>query len=73
MMNTTDPFLALKPTIAIITNIELEHTDCYKNIEDLKEAFIQFIKKNTILWSDYLFVRNSPILDEISKQIEDQL
>ncbi len=35
-------FLALRPTIAIITNIELEHTDCYENLEDLENSFIQF-------------------------------
>lgn len=35
-------FLALRPTIAVVTNIELEHTDCYANIEELQNAFIQF-------------------------------
>ncbi len=35
-------FLALKPTIAIITNLELEHTDCYKDLNDLQSTFIQF-------------------------------
>ncbi|MFQ6612086.1 MAG: UDP-N-acetylmuramate--L-alanine ligase [Fidelibacterota bacterium] len=35
-------FLALRPTIAIITNIELEHTDCYQDLEDLYRAFAQF-------------------------------
>lgn len=35
-------FLALRPTIAVVTNIELEHTDCYENIEELQNAFIQF-------------------------------
>ena len=35
-------FLALKPTIAVITNLEMEHTDCYKNLNDLKNAFLQF-------------------------------
>lgn len=35
-------FLALRPTIAIITNIELEHTDCYQYLEDLYRAFAQF-------------------------------
>ena len=62
-------FLALKPTIAIITNIELEHTDCYKNIKELKDAFIQFAK--SIPFYGQLFICiDSPILDEISKQIE---
>ena len=35
-------YLALRPTIAIVTNIELEHTDCYANMEELQNAFIQF-------------------------------
>jgi UDP-N-acetylmuramate--alanine ligase len=35
-------FLSLQPTIAIITNIELEHTDCYEDLDDLKNAFTQF-------------------------------
>ncbi|MEE8436788.1 MAG: Mur ligase domain-containing protein, partial [Candidatus Neomarinimicrobiota bacterium] len=35
-------FLQLRPTLSIITNIELEHTDCYRDLEDLQQAFIQF-------------------------------
>ena len=35
-------FLELNPTIAVINNIDLEHTDCYKDIDDLKETFLQF-------------------------------
>ena len=35
-------FLALRPTISIVTNIELEHTDCYADIKELQNAFIQF-------------------------------
>jgi len=35
-------FLALRPTISVVTNIELEHTDCYANLEELQNAFIQF-------------------------------
>ena len=35
-------FLALKPTISIITNIELEHMDCYDSLRDLQDAFISF-------------------------------
>jgi len=34
--------LELSPTIAVINNIDLEHTDCYKDIDDLKETFLQF-------------------------------
>lgn len=35
-------FLMLKPTLAVVTNIELEHTDCYADLEDLQGAFRQF-------------------------------
>tara|TARA_B100001778_G_scaffold320606_1_gene311162 strand:+ start:737 stop:2116 length:1380 start_codon:yes stop_codon:yes gene_type:complete len=35
-------FLQLKPTVAVITNIEKEHMDCYQNMDDLFESFISF-------------------------------
>jgi len=38
-------FLSLTPTIAIITNIEKEHLDTYEDLNDLKNAFIQFANK----------------------------
>lgn len=38
-------FLAYYPTTAIITNIELEHTECYKGIEDIIKTFKKFGKK----------------------------
>jgi len=35
-------FLSLNPILAGITNIELEHLDCYKDLDAVKEAFVQF-------------------------------
>ena len=35
-------FLKLSPTLAVITNIDREHLDYYKDIEDIKNAFLQF-------------------------------
>lgn len=37
--------LKVFPTSAIVTNIELEHLDCYKDIEDIKEVYINFCRK----------------------------
>ena len=37
-------FLALNPTIAVVTNLEMEHTDCYKDLNDIETAFLQFCK-----------------------------
>ena len=36
-------FLKYSPALAIVTNIDLEHLDYYKGIEDIKKKFIQFI------------------------------
>ena len=38
-------FLKLNPTIAVITNIDKEHMDFFKDIETLKSAFLAFINK----------------------------
>ncbi|RMG58041.1 MAG: UDP-N-acetylmuramate--L-alanine ligase [Deltaproteobacteria bacterium] len=38
-------FLKLIPTIAVVTNIDPEHLDHYGSVENLKEAFLQFIEK----------------------------
>ena len=38
-------FLSLTPTIAAITTLEREHLDTYKDLDDLKSAFIQFANK----------------------------
>jgi UDP-N-acetylmuramate--alanine ligase len=36
-------FLKYAPAIAAVTNIDLEHLDFYKDIEDIKDNFVQFI------------------------------
>jgi len=38
-------FLKLSPTIAVVTNIDREHLDFFKNIEELKAAFLSFVNK----------------------------
>jgi len=35
-------FLEMKPTSAIITNIDADHLDCYKDLNEIKDAFVQF-------------------------------
>lgn len=38
-------FLQLTPTVAVITNIESEHLDCYKDVEEIKATFVTFANK----------------------------
>ncbi|NTW50092.1 MAG: UDP-N-acetylmuramate--L-alanine ligase [Chlorobiales bacterium] len=35
-------FLKLTPTIAVITTLEAEHLDTYKDLDDIKQCFVQF-------------------------------
>ncbi len=38
-------FLKLTPTISVITNIDREHLDYFKNIKRIKKAFLEFANK----------------------------
>ncbi|WP_297209028.1 MULTISPECIES: UDP-N-acetylmuramate--L-alanine ligase [Thermodesulfovibrio] len=38
-------FLKLSPTIAVITNIDREHLDYFKNLKRIKKAFLEFADK----------------------------
>jgi len=38
-------FLRLSPSLVVITNIEAEHLDIYKDIDDVKDAFVEFANK----------------------------
>jgi len=62
-------FLALAPTMAIITNIDAEHLEIYGSLDEIKKAFIQFANKVpfygfTILCIDDANVRE--ILPEVT-------
>ncbi len=49
-------FLHLHPNALVITNIELDHTDYYKNLEDMQNAFREVI---TLLPNDGMVVANT--------------
>jgi UDP-N-acetylmuramate--alanine ligase len=36
-------FLALSPTVAVVTNVEADHLDVYADLEDIRRAFAQFV------------------------------
>jgi UDP-N-acetylmuramate--alanine ligase len=46
-------FLNLKPKILVITNIEPEHLDYYKDLADIQNAFNQLIMQSEYIISDY--------------------
>ena len=36
-------FLALKPTVAVVLNVEADHLDIYRNLDDITRTFEQFV------------------------------
>ena len=38
-------FLKLAPILAVVTNIDREHLDCYTSLDDIRSAFIEFVNK----------------------------
>ena len=38
-------FLKLSPILAVVTNIDREHMDCYRDMEDVEHAFLEFMDR----------------------------
>ena len=65
-------FLKLTPTIAAITTLESEHLDTYKDLDDIKSAFVEFANKVPF----YGFVAlclDEPALQDILPQINKKI
>ncbi len=64
----TNSFLSFYPTISAILNIEEDHMDFFKDIDDIRNSFHQFAK---LLPADGLLVINKDIekLNEVTKGI----
>ena len=62
-------FLRLSPTIAVVTNIEREHMESYGDIENLFDAFLQFMNKVPFYGAVILCI-DEPPLQELMPKIE---
>jgi UDP-N-acetylmuramate--alanine ligase len=38
-------FLKLSPILAVVTNLDREHMDCYRDMDDVEQAFLSFMDK----------------------------
>jgi len=60
-------FLKYSPTIAVVTNIDEEHLDYYKDIDDIKSVFLDFLDRVPFYGLSVLCLDNEPIQDIIPK------
>jgi UDP-N-acetylmuramate--alanine ligase len=56
-------FLKLTPTVAVVTNIDREHLDTYKDLADVQEAFLGFVNKVPFYGAGVLCLDDGPIQD----------
>jgi UDP-N-acetylmuramate--alanine ligase len=56
-------FLKLDPTVAVVTNIDREHLDTYKDLADVQEAFRGFVNKVPFYGAAVLCLDDPPVQD----------
>ena len=62
-------FVHIPPTYSIITNIDREHMDFYKTMDDLKKNFIQFIEKVPSFGKSFICI-DDKINNELVKKLK---
>jgi UDP-N-acetylmuramate--alanine ligase len=60
-------FIKIPPTYSIITNIDAEHTDFYRSIENLKNNFVKFINKTPSFGKSFICLDNQNNKDILKK------
>jgi UDP-N-acetylmuramate--alanine ligase len=56
-------FLKLTPTLAVVTNIDREHLDTYRDLAEIQEAFLGFVNKVPFYGGAVLCLDDPPVQD----------
>jgi UDP-N-acetylmuramate--alanine ligase len=62
-------FLKLSPILAVVTNIDREHMDCYRNMRDVKRAFLEFMDR-VPFYGMVVACNDDPVLRRMLPQIQ---
>ena len=62
-------FLLLSPTIAVVTNIEADHLDNYRDLDDIRSTFLSFINKVPFYGAAVLCV-DDPVVQSLIPQVK---
>ncbi len=60
-------FLKLTPTIAVVTNIDREHLDAYRDLADIQDAFVGFVNKVPFYGVCVLCLDDPPVQDVLPR------
>jgi UDP-N-acetylmuramate--alanine ligase len=56
-------FLKLTPTVAVVTNIDREHLDTYRDLADIQDAFVGFVNKVPFYGVAVVCLDDGPLMD----------
>ncbi len=65
-------FLSITPTIAVLTTLETDHLDTYRDLDDIKSAFIQFASK-VPFYGSVILCLDEPALQDIMPKIKKKI
>jgi UDP-N-acetylmuramate--alanine ligase len=65
-------FLKLSPILAVVTNIDREHMDCYRSMKDVKRAFLEFMDRLPF-YGMVVACNDDPLLRRLFPQIRRRL
>jgi len=60
-------FLKLSPTVAVVTNIDREHLDAYRDLHDIQDAFVGFVNKVPFYGAAVMCTDDPPVVDVLPR------
>ena len=61
-------FLKLAPILAVVTNIDREHMDCYRDMADVQDAFVEFMNR-VPFYGASIACADSPLLVQVLPRV----
>src|ERR1700723_496220 len=62
-------FLKLSPILSVVTNIDREHMDCYRNMRDVKKTFLEF-RDRVPFYGMIVACNDDPLLRRVLPQVQ---
>ena len=62
-------FLKLSPILSVVTNIDREHMDCYRNMRDVKNTFLEFMDR-VPFYGMVVACNDDPLLRKLLPQVQ---
>jgi UDP-N-acetylmuramate--alanine ligase len=62
-------FLKLSPILSVVTNIDREHMDCYRNMREVRQTFLEFMDR-VPFYGMIVACNDDPILRKLLPQVQ---